>query len=68
MIQSTYASQIHDLERLTKKIIYGLGCNEGDIDICVMVTVDRMCLKKVKVITWELQHNLVEDDVDKKLQ
>ena len=49
-----------------KKITYGSGCNESDINFCIIGKVDRKFLKNVKVITGELQHNLVVVDVDKK--
>ena len=42
-----------------KKITYGLGCNKSEIDFFIMGKVDRKFLKNVKVITAELQHNLV---------
>ena len=49
-----------------KKITYGSGYNESVIDFCIIGKVDHMFLKNVKVITGELQHDLVIVDVDKK--
>ena len=49
-----------------KKITYGSGCNESEIDICIIGKVDRWFLKNVKVISRELQHSLMVADVDKK--
>ena len=51
-----------------KKITYGSGCNESEIDFCTMEIVDSKSLKNVKVITGELQHSQVVVDVDKKQQ
>ena len=48
-----------------KKITYGSECSESEIDICIMAKVDRIFFY-VKVITGELQNNLVIVDVDMK--
>ena len=49
-----------------KKITYRSGCSKGKIDFRMIGKVDRTFLKNVKVITGELQHNLVMADIDKK--
>ena len=49
-----------------KKTMYGSGCNESEIDFFVIGKVDHKCLKNIKVISLQLQHNLVVVDVDKK--
>ena len=49
-----------------KKITFGSGCNEMETGICIIGKLDRKFLKNVIVISRELQHNLVVDDVDKK--
>ena len=49
-----------------KKITYGSGCNNSAIDLCIMGKVDSKLSNDVKVITGELQHNLVIVDVDRK--
>ena len=49
-----------------KKIAYGSGCNKSNIDFCMMGKVDLKFFIYVKVITGELQHNLVIVDIDKK--
>ena len=41
-------------------------CNISEIDYCIMGKVDHKFLKNVKVITGELQHNLVVVDIDTK--
>ena len=46
-----------------KRITYGSRCNESEIDFCIMGKVDHF-LFYVKVITGELQHNLVVVEVD----
>ena len=45
---------------------YGSGYNKSKIDFFIMGKVDCKFLKNVRVITGELQHNLVAVDVDKK--
>ena len=37
-----------------KKITHGSGCNESEIDFCMMVKVDRKFFNNLKVITGEL--------------
>ena len=49
-----------------KKITYGSGCNESEINFSIIGNVDSKYLKNVKVITGELQHNLVVVDIDRK--
>ena len=49
-----------------KKIAYGSVCNKSEIDFCIMGKVDQNIFLNVKVITGELQHNLVLVDIDKK--
>ena len=49
-----------------KRITYGSLCNRSEIDFCIMGKVDHKFLKNVKVITEELQNNLVIADLDKK--
>ena len=49
-----------------KNITYGSGCNKGEIYFSIMGKVDRKFFNNVKVITGELQHNLVMVDIDKK--
>ena len=49
-----------------KKITYGSRCDESEIDFCIMGKVDRKFFLDVKVMTRELQRNLVVVDVDKK--
>ena len=49
-----------------KQITYGSGCDQSEIDLCIMGKVDRKFLKNVKVITGELKHNLVIVDIDMK--
>ena len=48
------------------KIAYGSGCNDSEIDFCIVGNVDRNFFKHVKLITGDLLHNLVVVDVDKK--
>ena len=49
-----------------KRLTYVSGCIKSEIDFCIMGKVDRKFMKNVKVITGELQHNLVVVDIDKK--
>ena len=47
-----------------KMITYGSGCNESEIDLCIMAKGDCKFFFYVKVITGELQHNPVIALVD----
>ena len=38
-----------------KKITYGSGCNESEIDFCIMRKVDCKFFRNVKVISGELR-------------
>ena len=49
-----------------KKTTYGTGCNKRRLIFDIMGKEYRMFLKNVKVITGELQHNVVIVDIDKK--
>ena len=66
VMQSTHASLTHSLERLEKKITYGSGCNESEINLCIIGKVDSNCMKNFIAITGEMQHNLVLVDGGKK--
>ena len=49
-----------------KKITYGSECTKSEIEFFAIGKIDRKLFFYVKVITWELQRNLVAVDVDKK--
>ena len=49
-----------------RKITCSIGGNETEIDFALVGKNNRKCLKDVKVIPWELQHGLVETDIDKR--
>ena len=51
-----------------KKTTYGSECNKSEIDFCIMGKVNCKCLKNVKVITGELQHNLVVVDIENRVE
>ena len=49
-----------------KKITYSMGGNETEIDFVLVDKNNKKYLKDVKAIPWELQHQLVVTDIDKR--
>ena len=54
-------------EKKEQRIItYSIGRNETEIDFVLVGKNNKKYLKDVKVIPWELHHQLVVTDIDKK--
>ena len=59
VMKRSYVWQTHNLKMK-------MGGNEIEIDFVLVVKSNRKYLKDVKAIHWELQHQLVVTDIDKK--
>ena len=49
-----------------RKITCSMSGNETEIDFALVGKNNRKCLKDVKATPWELQHGLVETDIDQR--
>ena len=49
-----------------RKITYSMGRNETEINFVLVSKNNRKYLKDMKAISWELQHQLVVSDIDKR--
>ena len=49
-----------------RKLTYSMGKNETEIDFELVGKNNKKYLKGVKAIPWELQHQLVVTDIDKR--